>query len=91
MPTIINLEHANDGVKKYKATFDDGTITKFGQFGANDFTLTGDVNARRLYRARHKKDLKTNYPRRAGNLSYFILWNLPTVKESVREFNQLFG
>ena len=35
--------------------------------------LHGDKNRRRLYRARHKKDLKTGYYS-PGFFSYFVLW-----------------
>jgi len=34
------------------------------------------------------KGLKTNDYRRAGYLSLFLLWNKPTLKESVNDFNK---
>jgi len=37
---------------------------------------------------RHLKDLETNDYRRAGNLSLFLLWNKPTLKESANDFNK---
>jgi len=64
--------------KKFMAIFtsdnDKVKITHFGAKNMNDYTLTGDKKAREKYRARHKKDLETNDPTRAGYLSYFILW-----------------
>jgi hypothetical protein len=57
----------NDKNKKIKTTH-------FGSAGMNDYTLTGDKEARTRYRKRHQKDLKTNDFKRAGYLSYYILW-----------------
>jgi hypothetical protein len=91
MVKIVKLEPARDGKKKWKAIFADGRSTKFGQLGANDFTITGDEAARSRYRKRHERDLETNDPTRAGYLSYWVLWNKPTIAESVRDFNRMFG
>ena len=91
MPRIVKIEPANDSKKKWIATFDTGKKTKFGQFGADDFTITGDKEQRERYRARHRKDLDTGDPTRAGFLSYYILWNLPTIQGSVKDFNKRFG
>jgi hypothetical protein len=91
MPRIVKLTKANDGKHKWIAEFEDGTRTRFGQQGADDFTITGDEEQKKRYRARHEKDLKTKDPKRAGYLSYYVLWNLPTIAESVRDFNKRFG
>jgi hypothetical protein len=91
MPKIIKLEKANNKKHKWIATFDDGKKTKFGSYGADDFTITGDEEQKKRYRARHQKDLKTNDPQRAGYLSYYILWNLPTIEASVKDYNKRFG
>jgi len=88
---IIKLEKANDGIKKWKATFLDGTITNFGSYNMNDYTLTGDKNARRLYKLRHKKDLDTGDPHRAGYLSYYILWGDSTdIFININNYNKMF-
>ncbi len=73
----MSVVRATDGVHKYVATFDtDGRKkrTAFGLAGAPDYTLTGDKERRRLYRERHRKDLDTGDPSRAGFLSYYLLW-----------------
>jgi hypothetical protein len=41
--------------------------------GLNLYQTHNDPNRRRLYRARHKKDLKTGYYS-PGYFSYFVLW-----------------
>ena len=70
----MQLRRANDGIHKWVAEFKDGTHTKFGAVGYDDFTITHDTEQRARYRNRHKKDLETNDPKRAGYLSYYLLW-----------------
>lgn len=70
----MRVEQSNLPTKKYVAIFSDGKKTHFGQKGADDYTLTGDKERREAYRSRHKKDLETGDPRRAGFLSYYLLW-----------------
>ena len=48
--------------------------THFGQAGAPDYILTKDKERRSRYRSRHKKDLQTKDPTRAGYLSWYLLW-----------------
>lgn len=64
--------------KKLKAVFvQENGRTKsvyFGAKGMDDYTLTHDKAQRERYRTRHKKDLETGDPTRAGFLSFHILW-----------------
>ena len=39
---------------------------------------------------RHKKDLDTGDPTRAGYLSYYILWNKKTLAGSIKHFKNKF-
>lgn len=68
--------------KKLMATFETDTgrtrTTHFGQKTADDYTITHNKEQRTRYRARHKKDLDTNDPTRAGFLSYWLLWGEST-------------
>jgi hypothetical protein len=57
----------------------------------DDYTLTGDVEARERYRSRHRKDLETNDPTRAGYLAWYILWNKPTIRESIKDYRARFN
>ncbi len=92
MVRIIKLEEVENGKHKWKAFFDDGTSTKFGQAGAEDYTMHRDKARRERYRSRHKKDLDTGDPRRAGYLSWYLLWGDSTsLRENVKEFNRLFA
>tara|TARA_R100001086_G_C11676984_1_gene214581 strand:- start:288 stop:581 length:294 start_codon:yes stop_codon:yes gene_type:complete len=81
--------------KKYKAvfTYEDGKTktTHFGAKGMEDYTTHKDKERRSRYRARHKKDLKTNDYTRAGYLSYYILWGDKTnLKDAIKDYKKRF-
>ena len=66
--------------------------THFGSKGMDDYTITKDKEQRARYRQRHKKDLKTNDPTRAGYLSYYILWGDSTSrKENIKDYKKRFN
>jgi len=82
--------------KKYVAEFkkDDGKTKKtyFGSAGMSDYTIHKDTERRARYRARHKKDLNTKDPTRAGYLSYYILWGDSTsLKENIKNYKKRFN
>jgi len=82
--------------KKLMAIFtkDNGRTktTHFGAKGMDDYTLTGDKKARERYRTRHKKDLDTKDPTRAGFLSYYILWGDSTSRDkNIKDFKKRFN
>ena len=82
--------------KKFRATFVDNETgktkhTDFGAFGMDDYAHTGDTVARLRYQNRHKKDLLTNDPTRAGYLSWYILWNKSSISESVKDYKHKFN
>ena len=57
----------------------------------DDYTITNDKEQRDRYRARHKKDLETKDPKRAGYLSYYILWGDSTSREeNIRKYKMRF-
>ena len=82
--------------KKYMAIFTDKNnktkTTFFGQRGANDFTITGDKERRRLYRNRHRKDLNTGDYKRAGFLSRYILWgDSKSIRKNINSYKKRFN
>ena len=80
--------------KKYMAIFTGKTnkTTHFGSKGMDDYTITKDKEQRSRYRIRHKKDLKTRDPTRAGFLSYYILWGESTsIKENIKNYKKRFN
>ena len=77
---------------KWTAVFDDGKKVSFGAVGYADFTQHHDKERRRLYRIRHKKDLDTKDPRRAGFLSYEILWGDSTdINTNLRNYKRKYS
>ena len=88
----MKLVKSTDGVHKWVAEFDDGTKTRFGAAGMDDYTLTGDKDARLRYQIRHKKDLRTRDPKRAGYLSYYLLWGDSTsLAQNLAAYKRRFG
>jgi hypothetical protein len=88
----MKLVKSTDGIHKWVAEFDDGTKTRFGAAGMDDYTLTGDKDARLRFRIRHKKDLRTRDPKRAGYLSYYLLWGESTsLAENLAAYKRRFN
>ena len=87
--------------KKWTAIFQDPKTkkqkkTNFGfknpKDPKNDYTLHGDKQRRERYRIRHKKDLKTKDPTRAGFLSYYLLWGDSTsLKKNIADYKKRFN
>lgn len=92
--------------KKFVAVFsEDNDKPKrihFGAKGMRDYLLMNDPQSRfyepnkatrekvkQRYIARHRND-KLNDPMSAGALSMFLLWNKPTLRESLADFTTRF-
>ena len=75
---LLEIKESTKPDKKMMAVFETDTgrkkTTHFGASGMDDYTLTKDKMQRERYRTRHKKDLETGDPTKAGFLSYYILW-----------------
>jgi len=76
---MMVVKKSDNPKKKYMAIFTDSETgrkkrTYFGASGATDYLLSKETDRRERYRSRHKKDLQTNDPTRAGFLSYYLLW-----------------
>ena len=93
---LLNIQKSDRPKKKFMATFekDNGKkkITYFGSAGMDDYTLTKDKEQRERYRTRHKKDLTTGDPTRAGFLSYYLLWGDSTsLQENIKSYKKKFN
>lgn len=79
----MKLTRSTDGVHKYIAEFDDGTKTRFGAVGYDDYTKTHDKDQRLRYLTRHGRG-KENWRdyKSAGALSRWILWGDSTSIET---------
>jgi hypothetical protein len=96
MPRLLSIEPANDGIHKYTATFEDGTKTKFGATGYMDYIqyykqdkLKAKVR-KQAYLVRHRSNETWNDRTSAGALSRWLLWNLPTLEQSIADFKRRF-
>ena len=68
------------------------TITiHFGSKGMSDYTIHKDIERMRRYEARHQKRENWNDPMTAGALSKWILWNKPSLRESIKDFKRRFN
>ena len=93
---LKSIKPLRSGNKKYVAEFEitksNGKkrkkSTKFGAKGMSDYTKHKDNERRDRYISRHKKDLRTNDPTRAGYLSMYILWNKKTFKASLADYKR---
>ena len=92
----VVIKKSDKAGKKLMATFtkDNGRTktTYFGSAGMDDYTLTKDKEQRARYRSRHKKDLQTKDPTRAGFLSWYILWGDSTSRrENIASYKRRFN
>lgn len=93
---LLEVKKSTNPDKKLMAVFetDKGTkkTTHFGAKGMDDYTKTKDTEQRARYRSRHKKDLSTGDPTKAGFLSYYILWGNSTSKsENIKTYKNKFN
>ena len=80
--------------KKYVALFNiDGKkkTTHFGQAGADDYTITKDEEQKKRYLDRHRANENWNDPLTAGALSRWILWNKPSITDSIASYKKRFN
>lgn len=92
---LISISVSPNPLKKWRATFSDGTKQKHTDFGAknmDDYTISHSIEQRERYKKRHAKDLKTNDPTKAGYLSYYILWGASkSMRVNVANYKKLFN
>lgn len=95
MVKLITVIKSEKPGKKWKAVFETENgrkkTTHFGQASADDYTITKDKEQRERYRARHRKDLETGDPTRAGFLSYWLLWSEQSIGEAIKKYKERFN
>jgi hypothetical protein len=91
---LVHIKKSHDGKHKYEAVFksDNGRerTVKFGAVGYEDFTMHHDLKRKEAYLERHQSRETWSRPDTPGALSRWILWNKPTLKESVADFKRRF-
>jgi len=95
MVKLIKISPSTQKDKRYTAHFmlDNDKIKRvhFGSANHENYIIHKNEKRKNAYRKRHAKDLETNDPTRAGYLSYYILWNKPTLHESIQDYKQKFN
>ena len=96
MPYVrVVIKKSDKPKKKYKAVlYDKDNKTKtiyFGSAGMSDFTKSKDEDRKKRYIARHRKRENWTVPDTAGSLAKHILWNKPTLRESIVDYKKRFN
>lgn len=86
----IIIKPSNKQEKKYMAIIDDRKTIHFGAAGYEDYTILKDIERKQRYIDRHKTTEHWNNPLTPGFWSRWLLWNKPTITESIRDTNKRF-
>ncbi len=86
------LKKSNRKDKKYMVLIDNKKV-HFGQKGFTDFTINKNPEKKKLYISRHKKRENWNKSgiETAGFWAKHILWNKPTLRESISDTEKNFN
>ena len=88
---IVEIVKSKKPNKKFDAVIDKTKTVSFGAKGYSDFTIHKDEDRRDRYIKRHKTNENWNDPTTAGFYSRWVLWNKPTMKESITDLNKKFS
>jgi len=96
MITYVNITNSTRTGKKMMAIFYDEArkkikTTHFGQAGASDYTIHGDLTRKMNYLARHKEREYWLIFMTPGALSRWVLWNKSNLKESIEDYMNKFS
>jgi hypothetical protein len=90
---LIQLFKSNLKNKRYMVVFENGSRIHFGSPEYENFTMHKDEGRKRVYIIRHEKneDWTKSGIQTAGFWSRWLLWNLPTLSQSIRDTEKRFG
>ncbi len=85
--TTVHIYNAKTKDKRYTAIFEDGSSVSFGSPNHQNFTIHKNPERKRLYIGRHeaKENWSKSGIKTAGFWSRWLLWNLPTLSQSIRD------
>ena len=91
----VSIGKSTRAGKKMMAIFYDEAkkkikTTHFGASGYEDYTTLGEMQLKMNYIARHKDREDWNDYMSSGSLSRWILWNKPTLSESIKDYMNRF-
>ena len=86
---IVQISKSEKPEKKLKALVDGKTI-HFGAAGYQDYTTHKDPQRKERYIQRHKanEDWTKEGLKTSGFYSRYLLWNKPTIRESIQDLNK---
>ena len=84
---IAILSRSNRPSKKFMVRVGNRTI-HFGASGYEDYTVHKDPKRKARYLARHKNENR-NDPESGGFWARWVLWNKPTLAESIKDISKL--
>lgn len=89
MNQTITISKSDKPNKKYKASVNNKNI-HFGAASYSDFTKHKDEERKERYINRHKKneDWTKSGIDTAGFYSRYVLWNKPSIKQSIDDLNK---
>lgn len=90
---LIKIVKSTKHDKKLMAVFEKNgrqKIVHFGAAGMSDYHLHKDPERKKRYIARHAKHENWNNPTSAGALSRWILWNKPSLRDSIASYKKKF-
>ena len=92
---FLRIKQSSKPDKKLDAEFETDAGRKktvsFGAAGMSDFTKHRDEERKRRYLDRHRARENWNDPDSPGALSRWVLWNKPTLQDSIKDYKQRFG
>ena len=86
----IGISRSDKPDKKFEARIDGKKSIHFGSKGYEDFTIHKDPMRKNRYLDRHSKNEDWHNPLTAGFYATNILWNKPSLTESIRDTNRRF-
>jgi hypothetical protein len=90
----LTIKPSHKPEKKFDAVFEGDGVHKtipFGSAGMSDFTKHHDEERKQRYINRHQANENFIDPMTAGALSRWILWNKPSLQESIKDFKKRFS
>lgn len=87
---IYILKRVNDGKHKYIIITPQGKKIKFGAHGYSDYTIHKDKERMMRYIKRHNTNENWNDKNSKGFWSRWILWNKPTITDSIKSTEKKF-
>ena len=90
----VTIKKSTNSQKKLMAIFYENNkkikTIHFGAAGMSDYTKHKDSFRKQRYLNRHKNNENWNDPMTAGALSRWILWNKPSLKDSIDDYKKKF-